>query len=72
MAFDAFDLAWLDILMARRLIIPFAVGIAAGCGFYYLSGQGPSSAAVAFGMAIAGFIVGVIWHIAGGKHSGSA
>lgn len=74
MAFDLFDVAgeWLDLLRARRLIIPLGVGIAAGLGVFYLGGQDPASAAVAFAIGIVGLVVGVIWQIAGGGRSGSA
>ena len=74
MAIDLFDLggSWLDLLLARRLIVPVVVGIAVGLGVYYISGQTPASAAVAFGIGVVSLCVGVIWHIAGGSKPGAA
>jgi hypothetical protein len=34
---------------------------------YYLTGQEPSSAAIAFFIGMIGFCVGVVFHLAGGK-----
>ena len=74
MAIDLFDLAgsWLDLLLVRRIIIPTAVGIVVALGVYYLTGQTPASAAVAFGIGLLSVCVGVIWHIAGGSKPGAA
>lgn len=69
MAIDLFDLAggWLDLLLVRRIVVPTALGILLGLGVYYFTGQTPGSSAIAFGIGILGFCVGVIWHIAGGS-----
>ena len=74
MAFDLFDMSgsWLDLLLARRLVIPLVVGVAVAVGFYYLSGETPASAAVAFGIGFISLCAGVIWHIAGGSKPGAA
>jgi uncharacterized membrane protein len=74
MAIDLFDLvgSWLDLLLLRRLVIPTVVGIGLALGVYYLTGQTPGSAAVAFGIGLLGLCVGAIWHIAGGSKPGAA
>ncbi|HEY4530059.1 MAG TPA: hypothetical protein VIG97_07000 [Luteimonas sp.] len=74
MVIDLFDLAasWLDLLLVRRFIIPTAAGIIVALGVYYLTGQTPGSAAVAFAIAVLGIVFGVVWHIAGGSKPGAA
>jgi hypothetical protein len=69
-ALDVTD--FLELLLAPRFAVSLGVGVAAGFGFYSLSGKDPSSAAVAFGIGAVGFVVGVIWHVAGGSKSGAA
>lgn len=43
--FDIFDL--LQLLSARRFAAPFLISIGIAIGMYYLTGQEPSSAAMA-------------------------
>jgi len=69
MTFDAHDL--ISVFLARRFIIPLALSVFVGIGVYYLDGQTPAGAAVAFAVVIAGFCVGVVFHFTGGK-SGSS
>ena len=47
-----------------RSLIPAAVGVAAGLGIFYGSGQTPASAAVAFALGLMGIAIGVAWHLA--------
>lgn len=49
-------------LLAPRLYIPLAAGIALGLGLYYLTGQTPASAAMAFGAGILGLLIGILMH----------
>lgn len=71
MALDLFDLGTIiDIFMARRFFVPFAIGVAVAIAFYYLTGETPASAAVAFFIGLAGLIAGTVFQMAGSK-SGS-
>jgi hypothetical protein len=69
-ALDVFD--FLGLILAPRFAIPLAFAIAVGASYYFVSGEIPDSAAVAFCIGIVGLIVGVICHIAGGSKSGAA
>jgi hypothetical protein len=59
--FDAFDL--LSVLGGStwRFFLPAAIGIGAGLGVYFISGQNPAGAAVAFVLGLAGVCVGFVW-----------
>lgn len=71
MALDLLDLGTIiDIFLARRFFVPFAIGVAGAIAFYYLTGETPASAAVAFFIGLVGLIAGVIFQMVGGK-SGS-
>jgi hypothetical protein len=63
---------FMDLLAAPRFALPLAVGIAIGLGLYLLGGRGPSSAAAAFAVGVMGLVVGLVWHVAGGRGSGAA
>ena len=69
MALDLFDPgdSIIDIVRARRFLVPFVAGIGIAVGVYYLAGQDPASAAVAFAIGVVGFCVGLVFHFAGGK-----
>lgn len=69
MALDLFDLggSLIDIVLARRFLVPFAIGLAVAVAVYYSTGQTPASAAVAFFIGLAGLIAGVVFQLAGGK-----
>ena len=73
MAFDLFDLgsSVIDIVLARRFFVPFAIGLGVAVGVYYLAGETPASAAVAFVIGLVGFGAGVVFHLAGGKSGAS-
>jgi hypothetical protein len=58
------DLAY--VLETRRFWIPFGLSLAIATGTYYLTGQEPSSAAIAFFIGLLGFCAGVVLHLAGG------
>lgn len=63
--FDISDL--FQVVTAPRFAIPFLISVGIAIGAYYLTGQEPSSAAIAFFIGIVGFCVGVVFHIAGSK-----
>lgn len=69
MAFELFDLgsSIIDIVLARRFFVPFAIGIGAAVGVYYLAGQDPVTAAMAVAIGVAGFCAGLVFHFGGGK-----
>ena len=68
MALDLLDIGNLiDIVLARRFFVPFAVGLAIALAVYYGSGETPAAAAVAFFIGLAGFIAGLIFQLAGSK-----
>jgi hypothetical protein len=69
-ALDAFD--FLGLILAPRFAIPLVLAIAVGASYYFVSGETPDSAAIAFGIGIVGLIIGVIFHIVGGSKSGAA
>jgi len=62
--FDALDLLGILDIFSRRSFLPTAVGIGAGLGIYYWSGETPASAAVAFVLGFTGLCVGLIWDFA--------
>lgn len=71
MAPDLFNLGTIiDIFLARRFLVTFAIGVAGAVAFYYLTGETPASAAVAFFIGLVGLIAGVVFQIAGSR-SGS-
>lgn len=47
---------------APRLVVSTLLGIAIGIGAFYLTGQAPSSAAIAVGCALFGFLLGLVLH----------
>lgn len=61
----------IDIFLARRFFVPFAIGVSGAIAFYYLTGETPASAAVAFFIGLVGFIAGIIFQVVGSR-SGSA
>lgn len=63
--FDISDL--FQLVAAPRFAVPFAISIGIALAAYYLTGQEPSSAAIAFLIGMLGFCVGVVFHLAGGK-----
>ena len=65
--FDAFDLIDLFDPSAWRFFVPLLVGIGAGLFVYFTSDETPASAAVAFALGLAGFIVGWIWEFSHGQ-----
>lgn len=69
MALDLFDLggSLIDIVLARRLLVPFAIGLAIAVAVYYSTDQTPASAAVAYFIGLAGLIAGVVFQLAGDK-----
>ena len=56
-----------QVLSAPRIGVPFLISVGIAIGVYYLTGQEPSSAAIAFFIGMIGFFVGVVFHLAGGK-----
>jgi hypothetical protein len=56
-----------EVISAPRFAVPFLISIGIAIGVYYLTGQEPSSAAIAFFIGMIGFCVGVVFHLAGGK-----
>jgi len=68
MSLDLFDLgSVVDLILARRFLVPFAIGLALAVAVYYASGETPASAAVAFFIGLVGLIAGVVFQLAGGK-----
>jgi uncharacterized membrane protein len=66
MALDLFELGTLiDIVLARRFLVPFAIGLAVAVAVYYSTGQTPASAAIAFFIGLVGLIAGVVFQLAG-------
>lgn len=57
--FDAID--FLDLLHRWRFVVPAAIGAGVGLGVYYLSGEDPAGAAVAFALGLLGVCVGGVW-----------
>ena len=55
-------LAWLfgELLISPRFIAPVVLGIGAGAGLFYVTGQEPASAAMAVGCALLGLAVGFV------------
>jgi len=66
MALDIFEFGTLiDIVLARRFLVPFAIGLAIAVAIYYSTGQTPASAAVAFFIGLAGLVAGVVFRLVG-------
>lgn len=59
--FDALELLGVLDIFSWRSFLPTAIGIGAGLGVYYLSGETPASAAVAFALGFAGLCIGLVW-----------
>ena len=60
--FDAFDvLDILELLVSWRFFLAAAVGIGVALAVYFMSGETPAAAAVAFGIGLAGLIAGFVW-----------
>ena len=59
--FDVLDFLGVLDISAWRLAVPTVVGIGAGLGVYFLSGETPASAAVAFALWLAGLVIGIVW-----------
>lgn len=57
----------LQVISAPRFAVPFLISIGIAVGVYYLTGQEPSSAAIAFFIGMIGLCAGVVFHLAGGK-----
>jgi hypothetical protein len=55
-------LAWLfgDLLTSPRLMVPIVLGIGAGVGLFYVTGEEPASAAMAVGCALLGLVIGFV------------
>ena len=49
-----------DLWSKPRFAIPLLLGIGAGVGLFYASGQEPASAAMAVGCALLGLIIGYV------------
>ena len=60
--FDALELLGILDISSWRLAVPTVVGVGAGLGVYYISGQTPASAAVAAALWLVGLVVGLVWH----------
>lgn len=69
MALDLFDLGGsvIDIVLARRFLVPLAIGLAIAAAVYYSTGRTPAAAAVAFFIGLAGLVAGIVFQLAGGK-----
>ncbi|RYG94948.1 MAG: hypothetical protein EON58_15215 [Alphaproteobacteria bacterium] len=63
--FSIFDL--IEAILARRFIIPFIISIGIAIGVYYLGGQTPAFAAIAFFIGLVGLCAGVVLHLARGR-----
>ena len=59
---DVIELLSVLDISSWRLAVPTVVGSGAGLGVYYLSGETPASAAVAFALWLAGLGIGLVWH----------
>ena len=59
--FDVLELLGVLDISSWRLAVPAVIGIGAGLGVYYLSGQTPASAAVAAALWLTGLVVGLVW-----------
>jgi hypothetical protein len=59
--FDVFDVLDILDLFTLRSFIPTAIGVGAGFGVYYLSGETPTSAAIGVAFGLIGFCVGLFW-----------
>lgn len=57
----------IDIVLHWRFFVPCAIGIGSGLAVYEFSGHDPAAAAVAFGLGIAGFVVGLVWQVGHGR-----
>lgn len=53
----------LDAFALWRFFLAAAVGVGVGLVVYYAAGQDPASAAIAFGMWLAGLCFGLVWHV---------
>ena len=60
--FDALELLGILDISSWRLAVPTVVGVGAGLGVYYISGQTPASAAVVAALWLVGLVVGLVWH----------
>lgn len=61
--FDVLDLLGVLDISPWRLAAPIVIGIGAGLGVYYLSGQTPASAAVAAALWLAGLVIELVWQL---------
>lgn len=52
-----------------RSLVPMAIGIGGGLAIYFLSGQDPAGAAVAFAAGLLGIVVGLLWEFLDRGHS---
>jgi hypothetical protein len=49
-----------DLWSKPRFIVPVVLGIGAGAGLFYATGQEPASAAMAVGCALLGLVIGFV------------
>ena len=66
--FDALDLLSTLDIVSRRSFLPTAIGVVAGLGIYYWSGETPASAAVAFALGFTGLCIGLLWDFSHRRH----
>lgn len=59
--FDAFDLLGILGISSWRSLLPAAIGIGAGLGVYFGTGETPASAAVAFALWLVSIFIGFVW-----------
>jgi predicted exporter len=52
-----------------RSLVPMAIGIGCGLAIYFLSGQDPAGAAMAFAAGLLGIVVGFLWEFFHRRHS---
>lgn len=70
--FDAIELVAgaLDYSRYWRVLLTTGGGIGMALGLYYVSGESPASAAVAFAISTTFFCAGLMWHAARGRRPG--
>jgi hypothetical protein len=66
--FDVLEILNVLDISSWRLSVPTIVGIGAGLGVYFLSGETPASAAVAFALWVVGLVVGIVWEFSHRQH----
>ena len=58
---DVLDVLGIFDVLSWRSFLPTVAGIGAGLVVYYLAGQTPASAAVAFALGLTGIGIGLVW-----------